>query len=512
MKEIDDTQNICPYCHKDNKGYIADAHVLPAGTLLNEKYLVGAVLGEGGFGITYIARNLLLNIPVAIKEFYPTGMVTRNNTRANTITSISEEKAQKLFSESKDIFWKEAKILAEFNSEPSIVSVLDYFSANNTAYIVTEFLEGETLAEYLKRVGIQTFDNAFCILMPVMESLIKIHEKNLIHRDISPDNIMLVGDSVKLIDFGATRQYADNKSLSVILKEGYAPVEQYSSKGNQGTWTDVYALCAVLYRCITGIVPIAASERMSTDEEIKLTSELGLSLYPEVEQVLMKGLALKPKDRIQTVEELIKELTNARNKYGKIIRPKTLYVKKPTPESNDPQPKIMNPRPTEMFAQNRHYQPPSHNEGTSPMPASGHGEPYTYTPNKAPTNPPDDNTNENNNTQSGNSQSGGEKKNPINRKALIAAVAGVCVLGIGIGVIAHNSKSADNNQVPLDTTTTITTDSVTTTTAVTTDVVANTTTTVETAKDEVVPVSGTDYKGTSKNPYTNVPKYDIISI
>ena len=313
MKEIDDTQNICPYCHKNISEYVANENVLPAGVVLCEKYLIGAVLGEGGFGITYIGKNILLDITVAIKEFYPTGMVTRNSTQAYTVASISEEKARKLFSESKDIFWKEAKTLAGFNAEPGIVSVLDFFTANNTAYIVTEFLEGETLGKYLDRMGKIPFDNALCLLMPVMESLIKIHKKNLIHRDISPDNIMLVGESVKLIDFGATRQYADNHSLSVILKEGYAPVEQYSSKGNQGTWTDVYALCAVIYRCITGIVPVAASERMSADEEVQLPSELGIDLRPEVEQILMKGLALKRKDRIQTVEELIEEFTKVMN-------------------------------------------------------------------------------------------------------------------------------------------------------------------------------------------------------
>ena len=299
--------------HKDNKGYIADAHVLPAGTLLNEKYLVGAVLGEGGFGITYIGKNILFDVTIAIKEFYPTGMVTRNSTQANTVTGILDEKAQKLFSESKDIFWNEAKTLADFHSEPGIVSVLDFFTANNTAYIVTEFLDGETLEKYLERVEKLSFDNTLCLLMPVMESLIKIHKKNLIHRDISPDNIMLVGESVKLIDFGATRQFADNTSLSVILKEGYAPAEQYSSKGNQGTWTDVYALCAVIYRCITGVVPMSSPERISLGEEIVPPSELGINISPAIENVLMKGLSLRFKDRIQTVEELIDEFTNAMN-------------------------------------------------------------------------------------------------------------------------------------------------------------------------------------------------------
>ena len=313
MKEIDDTQNICSYCHKDNKEYIADVHVLPAGTVLNEKYLVGAVQGEGGFGITYIGKNILFDITIAIKEFYPTGMVTRNCTQAYTVVSITDEKAKKLFSESKDIFWNEAKTLAGFNSEPGIVSVLDFFTANNTAYIVTEFLDGETLEKYLERLGKLSFDNTLCLLMPVMESLIKIHKKNLIHRDISPDNIMLVGESVKLIDFGATRQFADNTSLSVILKEGYAPAEQYSSKGNQGTWTDVYALCAVIYRCITGVVPMSSPERISLGEEIVPPSELGINISPAIENVLMKGLALRYKDRIQTVEELIDEFTKVMN-------------------------------------------------------------------------------------------------------------------------------------------------------------------------------------------------------
>ena len=311
MKEKGDAENICPHCYKDNSEYTSDAHVLPAGTVLNDSYLIGAVLGEGGFGITYICKDLLLEKTVAIKEFYPTGMVSRNNTYSTTVTSISNDKSKHYFVNSKEIFWKEAKILAGFRDEQGIVSVLAFFTANNTAYIVTEYLDGETLADYLKRVGRLSYNDTAKLLTPVTESLKKVHEKKLIHRDISPDNIMLVNGSAVLIDFGATRQYADNRSLSVILKEGYAPIEQYSSKGRQGTWTDVYALCAVIYRCITGQIPLSSADRSATNEQPELPTALGANISESAEQVLMNGLALKVEDRIQTIGELMGELDKA---------------------------------------------------------------------------------------------------------------------------------------------------------------------------------------------------------
>ncbi|MBR1764664.1 MAG: protein kinase [Ruminococcus sp.] len=275
--------------------------------MLNHRYMVGGVLGEGGFGITYIGLDTLLQFRVAIKEFYPAGMVNRNNSVSNDVQSISAASARELFSKSREHFLHEARTLAKFTNEPGIVAVRDFFEENHTVYIVMEYLDGITLKSYLKQVGTISSYNTICLLMPVFRSLKKIHEKNLIHRDISPDNIMLVGEQVKLLDFGAAREFADEKSLSVMLKHGYAPMEQYRRHGKQGAWTDIYAICATVYKCITGSIPPDAPDRIYEDN-LKMPSELGFEASPEFEAVLRHGLAIKAEDRIQSIDQLLAEL------------------------------------------------------------------------------------------------------------------------------------------------------------------------------------------------------------
>ncbi len=307
MSEISDGVSVCPSCGRRAEEYVSPPHVLPVGALLHQRYLVGGVLGEGGFGITYIGLDTLLQVRVAVKEFFPNGMVNRNNTVSNEVLSISAETAKELFSKSRESFLHEARTLAKFTNEPGVVAVRDFFEENNTVYIVMEYLDGVTLKSYLKQVGRISPNNTVCLLMPVFRSLRKIHEKGLIHRDISPDNIMLVGEQVKLLDFGAAREYADERSLSVMLKHGYAPLEQYRRHGVQGAWTDVYAVCAVMYRCITGSVPPDAPDRVF-DDELKMPSELGIDTEPAFEEVLRSGLAIKPDERYQNIDELLEAI------------------------------------------------------------------------------------------------------------------------------------------------------------------------------------------------------------
>ena len=308
MNDIPAGGSVCPACGKDVNEYVSPSHTLSQGALLNHRYLVGGVLGEGGFGITYIGLDTLLQFKVAIKEFYPAGMVNRNNTVSNEVMSISADTARELFSKSRENFLHEARTLAKFTNEPGIVAVRDFFEENRTVYIVMEYLEGITLKSYLKQVGTMSSYNTICLLMPVFRSLKKIHEKNLIHRDISPDNIMLVGEEIKLLDFGAAREFADEKSLSVMLKHGYAPMEQYRRHGKQGAWTDIYAICATVYKCITGSIPPDAPDRIYEDS-LKMPSELGFDCSPEFEQVLRHGLAIKAEDRIQSIDQLLDELS-----------------------------------------------------------------------------------------------------------------------------------------------------------------------------------------------------------
>ncbi len=297
----------CPHCGFEEAVYEPSPHHLPPETVLNGKYIIGRVLGEGGFGITYLGWDINLELKVAIKEYYPNGFVTRQFTGSgNTVTILSGYRTE-YFNKGLEKFVDEARRLAKFWGLPGIVAVKDYFPQNSTAYIVMEFVEGKTLKTLLRENnGYIPAAQVFDMMRPVMESLETVHEAGLIHRDISPDNIMVdVKGRVKLLDFGAARSFITDseKSLSVMLKPGYAPEEQYRSRGKQGPWTDVYSLCATMYRAITGEVPLESLDRMAEDT-IKRPSELGIVIDSHQEDALMKGMAVFQKDRYASIEEL----------------------------------------------------------------------------------------------------------------------------------------------------------------------------------------------------------------
>jgi serine/threonine protein kinase len=308
---------ICPNCGYNEAAQVFPPHQLRPRTILNGKYLLGKVLGEGGFGITYIGWDLNLYIKVAIKEYYPVGFVIRENTMTNTVQPFTGSQGD-FFTKGRERFVDEARRLAKFRSMPGIVSVNDFFIENGTAYIAMEYIEGQTFKSYLAQMGgklpaTQVFD----MLRPVMTSLSQVHKSGMIHRDISPDNIMISKDGyVKLLDFGAAREFAEsgNRSLSIMLKPGFAPEEQYRSRGVQGPWTDIYALCATIYKAITGVTPDESSERMRRDE-VKRPSELGVAIPSALEVVLMKGMAVLQEDRWQSVDELMAALNDAQG-YG----------------------------------------------------------------------------------------------------------------------------------------------------------------------------------------------------
>ncbi len=305
------SDDLCTACNKRASDYNAAPHHLKSGTVLCGKYLVGAVLGEGGFGITYIGRDINLDIKVAIKEYFPTGVVNRNVDSSNEV-SVYMGASQSSFENGKSKFLGEARVLAKFSNEPNIVSVRDFFSENNTAYIVMEYLEGTDLKNYIASHGKMDFESSVSLLSPIMTALSKIHEQGLIHRDISPANIMILKDgTVKLLDFGAAREVggADEKSLSILLKPGYAPEEQYRTKGNQGAWTDVYALSATMYKMMTGVTPVDAMNRIFSDELQKI-SELNPSVTKKQEAVILKGMAIYQADRYQSIGELYADCTS----------------------------------------------------------------------------------------------------------------------------------------------------------------------------------------------------------
>lgn len=319
MSEIEDSAVSCPYCGLSEL-VPAPEHHLAIGTVLNERYLVGMALGEGGFGITYVGRDLMLDMKVAIKEYYPVGYVNRNNTYSPAVTCSQNESRRDIYEKGREKFLTEARILAKFAGDPNVVTVRDFFELNNTAYIVMEYLEGQTLKSFINEQGAITADYALAILLPIMKSLCHVHAEGLIHRDISPDNIMIVNGNPKLLDFGAARDFTDdNHSMSIVLKRGYAPEEQYRSKGNQGPWTDVYAIAATLYRCITGFVPDESTERVREDN-LRTPVEIGIEIDKHYESALMKALNIRAEDRFQSMDEFISELTD--------VAPKLLSKKK----------------------------------------------------------------------------------------------------------------------------------------------------------------------------------------
>ncbi len=299
----------CPHCGFNESNYEVPPHHLPPKTILNGKYLVGKALGEGGFGITYLGWDLNLELKVAIKEYYPNGFVTRSFGSEHSLSVLSGYRSE-YFRKGLDQFIDEARRLAKFWSLPGIVTVKDYFPENKTAYIVMEFVEGETLKHILKENGRMEPERVFHLMEPLMDSLEMVHNAGLIHRDISPDNLMITpSGTIKLLDFGAARNYLANteRSLSVILKPGYSPEEQYRSRGSQGPWTDVYGLCATMYRAITGQVPTESLDRMA-GETLPAPSSLGIQIPDYQEAALMKGLAVFQKDRYQSIRELLTDL------------------------------------------------------------------------------------------------------------------------------------------------------------------------------------------------------------
>ncbi|MGN0465417.1 MAG: protein kinase [Lachnospiraceae bacterium] len=298
----------CPYCGFDLEKYEPKPYQLLPQTILSGKYILGKALGEGGFGITYIGFDLNLHIAVAIKEYFPSGFVTRNVEGSDTVSVFP--KGRDYYEKGKEKFLLEARVLAKFYEMPGIVSVKDFFQENKTAYIVMEYIDGEDFGKFLRRNGEKLeADTVFDMMNPVILSLDKIHEQGFIHRDISPDNIMITKDcKMKLLDFGAARTVTDeNKSLSVILKTGYAPIEQYQTKGKQGPWTDVYALCATMYRAITGKKPEESMSRVIEDT-LKTPTELGISIDPTKEYILLKGLEINPEKRWQSMKALYQAL------------------------------------------------------------------------------------------------------------------------------------------------------------------------------------------------------------
>lgn len=323
MGELDEDGN-CPNCKWQETNLSEGVHHLKPRTILNGKYIIGKVLGEGGFGITYLGLELNLEIKVAIKEYFPFGYVNRDTMR-NTVMPLTGENDVD-YIKGLERFLDEAKSLARFNQLPGIVSVREFFTENETAYIVMEYLDGITFKDYIQsQGGALSFADVCNLINPVMESLAIVHAEGIVHRDISPDNLFITKNGqVKLLDFGAARMAnIDEKSLSVVLKPGFAPEEQYRRSGVQGPWTDIYSLAVTIYKAITGEMPPESLERLQNDN-ILPPSAMNIEIPPSSEAALMKALSVKASDRYQNINTFKSELLGE----APILTESVLYTQK----------------------------------------------------------------------------------------------------------------------------------------------------------------------------------------
>ena len=316
--------HVCMTCGKDmNAGN--NTHQLPIGTVLNKRYLVGCAIGGGGFGITYIGYDMLLNIKVAIKEYYPSGAANRSTTATVYPTSSSGGSS---FEIGKERFLNEARILSDFIDDANVVTLRDFFEENGTAYIIMEYLDGQDLREYLNEHGAMSFDEALELITPAIKALERIHAKGIIHGDISPSNIMrLSNGEVKILDFGTARNQGGNENYnsSMMLKPGYAPEEQFRQQGELGPWTDVYAISATIYKLITNVTPENSTDRVYGDTLMR-PGKLGAKISPAQEAALMKGMAVSAKNRTGTMGELLDSLN--RNRLSAADAVKLLFGKR----------------------------------------------------------------------------------------------------------------------------------------------------------------------------------------
>ena len=294
---------VCRYC-----GYVEGTppeqpHYLRPGTVLKGHFIVGTAIGVGGFGITYKCYDATLGVIVAIKEFFPVGLVNRSPGEMK-VGLLSGEKEKQYKNQIKR-FLMEAQSIAQFGKANDIVNVFDYFEENNTAYIVMEYIDGVLLKDYLEKQGALSPDIAMTIIEPVVEALKKIHASGIIHRDISPDNIFIAGeDSVKVFDFGAAilNDESGAKEGEKVIKVGYSAPEQYRDSAGQGYFTDIYSIGAILYQMITGQKPIESSEREYKDE-LKSPLELGFDIEPNLDRAIMEALAVQPALRFQGIQQ-----------------------------------------------------------------------------------------------------------------------------------------------------------------------------------------------------------------
>ena len=406
----------CPNCGFDPRRVTGIEYALPMGTILAGKYLVGRVLGQGGFGITYVGWDIALERKVAIKEYYPSGQVSRNpGSRGLTwYTSVQSQQAKQ---NGLEMFLKEARKMSKLDDIPNVVCVRELFQENETAYIVMDFVEGETLKARLEKTGPLPWEQAKGIFLPAIQAMEQVHQAGLVHRDISPDNLMLTPDGkVKILDLGAAKDLSVNNGASSmqVAKGGFSPFEQYTQRGSSGPWTDVYAMAATVYYTLTGKLPPVATDRVV--EDTISWEEPGLkALSAQALEALQKAMVISAKNRMQSMEELEKGL------YSTTVKPEPAPAPQPVQETQ--------PEPQPASEVKPESQP---EQGSKPK--------SQPTPEPAPQ------------AQSGPKPEAGKKSG---KKLWIAAAAVIAVVLCGALVWANAGKPADDTNMAATTPTTV---------------------------------------------------------
>lgn len=318
----------CPHCGYDPATRPAPEYALRPGTILNGKYVLGAVLGQGGFGITYIGWDLYLECPVAIKEYYPAGQVVRDSAASTRLQWLSTPQSHTARQEGQTTFLKEARKMSRVRDIPQVVHVQELFQENDTAYIAMDYVDGRTLTDFLLETGPMTWEQAAPVFLPAIRAMAEVHRAGIIHRDLSPDNLMLQSNGmIRLLDLGAAKDIQINSGTSSmqVAKRGFSPPEQYTQRGGTGPWSDVYAMGATLYYALTGEIPPHAIDRLDEDG-LRWDLPQLQALPSRVLSALKHALVLNRKDRIQDMDQLLEELSQEKRRSPKFLLPLALGV------------------------------------------------------------------------------------------------------------------------------------------------------------------------------------------
>lgn len=329
MEEINDNVAICPYCGWNESTAHQESYYLSPGTIIGGKYIVGKVLSYQNFTVKYIGMDAEHNRKVMISEYLPSDFSTRSD-KESEITIYSGD-ALEQFNQGLMNFLNEGNVIQQFGSLSGIATVYDCIAENSTGYVISEYLEGDSLKQILDSGKRYQPKDAVKLISSILQGLHQIHKKGIFHCDISPETIFITKDGKsKLMDFGATKYVTtlNSKSLAIILKQGYAPEEQYRSKGERGAWTDVYALAAVMYRMITGKVPQESIER-ALDDRLEVPSKIGITISPSVENALVNALNIYQNERTATAENFRRELNSSSTKRIKVKKRKKETGKTP---------------------------------------------------------------------------------------------------------------------------------------------------------------------------------------